>query len=103
VETCLCPRRRHAGLACGARVHPRRRRLALAGDARWLAGGLILLAAWPYTLLVIMPTNRSLKALSPGEAGPASRALPRRWGNLHAVRMALGVASTAVFIGTALM
>lgn len=67
-------------------------------DLRWLAGALILLAGWPYTLLVIMPTNKALKALSPSEASPASRALLDRWGRLHAVRTALGVASTAVFV-----
>ena len=30
----------------------------MTGDLRWLVGGLILLAGWPYTLLIIMPTNR---------------------------------------------
>jgi uncharacterized membrane protein len=70
------------------------------GDLRWLAGALILLAGWPYTLLVIMPTNRALEAISPGDAGPASRALLDRWGRLHAVRTALGVAATAVFVWT---
>jgi len=68
----------------------------------WLVGSLILLANWPYTLLVIMPTNRTLKALSPSEAGPSSRALLERWGRLHAVRTALGVASTAIFVWTAI-
>jgi uncharacterized membrane protein len=72
------------------------------GDLRWLAGALILLAGWPYTLLVIMPTNNALKALSPSEASPSSRALLERWGRLHAVRTALGVAATAIFVWTSL-
>ena len=39
-----------------------------------------------------MPTNNTLKALSPDEAGPASRALLERWGRLHLRRTLLGVA-----------
>lgn len=71
-------------------------------ELRWLVGALILLANLPYTLLAILPTNKALQAMSPSEAGPASRALLDRWGRLHAVRTALGVASTAVFVWTAL-
>jgi hypothetical protein len=68
------------------------------GDGRWLAGALILLANWPYTLLGIMPTNNRLMAIAPGAAGPESRALIVRWGRLHAVRTALGFASAVVFL-----
>jgi uncharacterized membrane protein len=67
-------------------------------DLRWLIGALILVAGWPYTLLVIMPTNKALKAISPSDAGPASRTLLDRWGRLHAVRTALGLAATAIFV-----
>jgi Domain of unknown function (DUF1772) len=67
-------------------------------DWRWLAGAVLLLAAWPYTLLLIMPTNNALKKLSLAEAGPASRALLSRWGRLHLGRTALGVLATALFL-----
>ena len=58
----------------------------------------LLLAGWPYTLLFIMPTNKALEAISVAEASPTSRALMHRWGRLHAVRTALGVAATAIFV-----
>jgi hypothetical protein len=68
------------------------------GDSRWLVGAVVLLAGWPYTLFFIMPTNKALKAISAADVSPTSRALMHRWGRLHAVRTALGVASTAIFV-----
>ncbi len=68
------------------------------GDWRWLAGALVLVANWPYTLIVIMPTNTRLMAMAPEEAGPESRALIETWGKLHAGRTALGAAATAIFL-----
>ena len=67
-------------------------------DWRWLVGALALLAGWPYTLLLIMPTNNALKALSLAQAGPQSTGLIRRWGRLHLGRTALGVVATALFV-----
>jgi len=64
----------------------------------WLIGALVLLANWPYTLIGIMPTNNTLKAIDPANAGPQSRALFENWGTLHAGRTVLGVASMLVFL-----
>jgi hypothetical protein len=69
----------------------------LLGDWRWLAGALALLAGWPYTLLLIMPTNNELKKMTLAEAGPRSRELVERWGRLHLGRTALGLTGTALF------
>jgi anthrone oxygenase-like protein len=69
-----------------------------AADWRWALGAVLILANWPYTLAVIMPTNNALKATPTEAAGPASRALVEKWGSLHAVRTALGTAATLAFL-----
>jgi len=68
------------------------------GDRLWLIGALVLVANWPYTLLCIMPTNKTLMAFDPTAAGPDSRRLIEKWGKLHAVRTALGLAATLIFL-----
>ena len=72
------------------------------GDARWLSWGLLLGALVPFTLVVIMPTNRRL--LDPGlESGSGeARELLSRWGRLHAVRTVVGVAVFVAFAGMSL-
>jgi Domain of unknown function (DUF1772) len=67
-------------------------------DWLWFLGALVLVANWPYTLFVIMPTNNQLKALNPANAGPTGRRLVQQWGRLHAVRSALGFAATLLFL-----
>lgn len=73
--------------------------------ASWLSGqwlfalaGVLMLCNWPFTMLGIMPTNKRLKATPESQAGAESRALLVRWGWLHAVRTALGVAATVVLV-----
>ncbi len=68
----------------------------------WLAGSVSLIAPWPFTLLVIKPTNDTLLATDPQHAGPASRALIEKWGRLHAVRTALGVLAAVLFFAASL-
>ena len=67
-------------------------------DWRWIAGAILVLANWPYTLLGIMPTNHKLKAIAENDAGPASRAMLETWGRLHSVRTILGMAATAAYV-----
>ena len=70
----------------------------LTQDWRWIVGAVLILANWPYTLLGIMPTNRALKAMAEQDAGVQSRALIVKWGSLHAVRTALGIAATLAYL-----
>ena len=69
----------------------------LSADWRWFAGSIVLLANWPFTLIVMMPDNKRLMALTQDEAGPESRTMLARWGKQHAVRSALGVAAAVLF------
>lgn len=58
----------------------------------------VLLANWPYTLLCIMPVNRTLKAIDPANADAQTRTLIEKWNGLHAGRTALGFASAAILL-----
>jgi hypothetical protein len=70
-------------------------------DWRWIVGAVLMLANWPYTLLVIMPTNKRLTAWPAGTASAQSRALIVSWAKLHTVRTALGLAAMATYLGLA--
>jgi hypothetical protein len=70
-------------------------------DWRWLLGALLILAPWPWTLLVILPVNRRLKATAPDAAQNDTRASVEHWGRLHAGRSAFGVAATLVYLWAA--
>lgn len=71
------------------------------GNGLWFAGALMLVANWPFTLFVIMPTNKALLATASDAAGARSRELVVKWGRLHAVRTALGATAALVFLWAA--
>ena len=73
----------------------------LSHDWRWLLGALLILAPWPWTIFVIMPVNRRLKATAPDAAQSDTRASVEHWGRLHAVRSAFGIAATLVYLWAA--
>jgi hypothetical protein len=70
----------------------------LTSDWLWLAGALLILANWPFTLLVIMPVNKALKATDAAAAGEPTMLLLHRWGALHVWRGVLGALSAATFL-----
>jgi hypothetical protein len=74
----------------------------LAAAAAWRGAGpfvalgaALIIAPWPWTYLAIMPLNRRLLALTPGEAGSDVHSMLDRWDALHRVRTLLGAAATA--------
>ena len=67
-------------------------------DWRWLIGAVLILVNWPYTLFIIMPTNKLLDATSPDQANDVTRGLMSQWGRLHAVRSAFSVAATIAYL-----
>jgi len=68
------------------------------GEAAWLLGVILIVAVIPFTLVVILPTNKRL--LEPGRdlGSTETRQLLEAWGRLHAVRSALSVAATLAFL-----
>ena len=67
-------------------------------DWRWLAGAVLIFANLPYTLLVILPTNKRLQALVSAAADGSTRRSIETWARLHLVRNALGLLATAAYL-----
>jgi hypothetical protein len=70
----------------------------MTGRFAFAAGGILLVANWPWTIFGIMPTNKLLMMMAPEEAGPQSRALIVKWNRLHSVRTVLGGLATAALL-----
>jgi hypothetical protein len=68
------------------------------GIWQWALGAVVIIANWPYTIFVIMPTNNLLMTTDPVAASAVSRDLIKKWGRLHAIRTALGFATTLIFL-----
>ena len=71
---------------------------AFASNYAWLIGGICIVAVIPFTLIVILPTNKKLLDPSLNRNSEAARGLLVRWGRLHAVRTALSLAAFVVFL-----
>lgn len=66
-------------------------------DVLFFGGAIVMLANWPWTILVIKPVNAVLMATEPEQAGAQTKDLIAKWGRLHAVRTILGFAATGAF------
>src|ERR1700719_4310675 len=67
-----------------------------------LLGAVVLVANWPFTIFVILPTNNKLMAMDPSTATSEVHRLIETWGYLHAVRTAWGVVATLISLAASL-
>jgi len=68
------------------------------GSAAWLAGGLALGALVPFTLIVILPTNKRLLAETLDPTSAEAQRLLSRWGRLHGVRTVVSLVVFGAFV-----
>jgi hypothetical protein len=62
----------------------------------------LLGAVVPFTLAIMLPTNKRLLNPALDARSPAALALLVRWGRLHAIRTVLGGASFVIFLARAI-
>lgn len=70
----------------------------LMGKGVFLAGAIVLLANWPWTIFGMMRINKRLMATPADNAGPETRRLLQKWNYLHCVRTLLGFLSALAFL-----
>jgi len=68
------------------------------GGLAFAIGAVLIILPWPWTLIAMMPTNKVLEAMDVGADNPQARPLIVKWGNLHLVRVALGVLAALAFL-----
>jgi multisubunit Na+/H+ antiporter MnhG subunit len=66
------------------------------GGTGWLVAALVIAAVVPFTLMVIAPTTTRLLDESLDADSVEALTLLERWGRLHAIRTALGLAAFTI-------
>jgi hypothetical protein len=64
----------------------------------WLVGGIVLGSVIPFTLIVILPTNKLLLKPTLDKRSVEAERLLTRWGALHAVRTVLSGVAMLLFL-----
>ncbi len=64
----------------------------------WLVGGIVLGSVIPFTLIVILPTNKLLLSPALDRRSAEAARLLARWGRLHAVRSVLSGLALLIFL-----
>ena len=75
----------------------------LEGRTAWLAGGLLFVLVVPFTLIVILPTNKLLESRELDVRSEEAGRLLQRWGRLHAIRSILSGAAFLLFLSALAM
>jgi uncharacterized membrane protein len=70
----------------------------LGAGTTWLVASGLIFVVVPFTLVVIMATNKQLLAPGRDLASSKTRSLLVKWGRLHAVRSALSLAASAIML-----
>jgi hypothetical protein len=65
----------------------------------WFVAGALLGSVIPFTLIVILPTNKQLLSPMLDKRSPQTERLLARWAPLHAVRSVLSGAAMLLFLG----
>jgi len=68
------------------------------GNTGWLLAALAIGANWPFTMMVIMPVNKTLLATDPEQVDVSTQSDLKLWGRLHHVRTGLGILAVILFI-----
>jgi Domain of unknown function (DUF1772) len=64
----------------------------------WVVAGALLGSVIPFTLVVILPTNKLLLSRELNRGSDEARRLLARWGRLHAVRSVLSGLALVVYL-----
>jgi hypothetical protein len=72
------------------------------GGPVWIWAAVLILAVVPFTLIVIRPTNERLLDPRRDRQSAETRDLLESWGRLHAVRSALSIAASVLFVWAAI-
>jgi len=64
----------------------------------WAIAGVLLGSVVPFTLLVILPTNRQLLSPTLDKRSAQTTHLLARWGRLHAIRSVVSVVAFLLFV-----
>lgn len=64
----------------------------------WIVAGVLLGAVMPFTLIVILPTNKQLLSPTLDRQSAQTERLLARWGALHAVRSVLSALALLLFV-----
>src|SRR5215470_8002054 len=64
----------------------------------WLVAGVVLGSVIPFTLIVILPTNKRLLSPELDRRSAEAERLLARWGRLHAVRSVLSGVALLIFL-----